>query len=136
MREGGVMGIVFELEGLESIIEKAERMYGNSDNAQDAFLIAYGQEILQEEQALVRVDTGETKESLKLSKVKNARSIKSIWIGDVDKKRGAVPYYLEYGVMRKGTLKKYPFMRPAVHRANERGKEKGIIAFKEVLNGH
>ena len=130
------MPIDFGLEGIEELIEKAEHMYGNVDNAQDAFLLAYGEEILKEEQSLVRVDTGETKKALKVSKVKTQKGVKSVWIGDVDRKRGAIPYYLEYGVMRKGNLKKFPFMRPAVYRANEQAKQKGIQAFEGVLHGN
>lgn len=130
-----MMNISFELEGLEEIIDKAEAMYGNVDDAMDAYLLAYGQVILQEEQNLVRVDTGKTKEALKVSKIKTSRGVKAVWIGDVDKKRGAIPWYLEHGVTRKGQLVKFPFMRPAAYRKKSEGMQAGLEAFEEVLKG-
>lgn len=134
MREGGLMDIRFELDGLEEIIDRAEQMYGNSDSAMDAYLLAYGNVILEEEKRLVRVDTGKTKRALKLSKVKTRKTIKSIWIGDVDKIRGAIPYYLEYGNSHGN---KFPFMRPAAYRKKAEGMDKGLEAFEEALrNGN
>ena len=128
------MNISLELNGLEEIIDRAEQMYGNVDKAMDAYLLAYGNVILEEEQRLVRVDTGKTKRALKVSKVKTKQSVKSVWIGDVDKKRGAIPWYLEYGNSR-GT--KFPFMRPAAYRKKVEGMEKGLQAFEEALrNGN
>lgn len=124
------MGINFELEGIDELIDRAEQLYGNVDNAMDAYLLAYGNVILEEEQRLVRVDTGKTQKALKVSKVKTKRGIKSVWIGDVDKKRGPIPWYLEYG-NSKGN--KFPFMRPAAYRKKAEGMEKGLEAFEEAL---
>lgn len=129
------MPITFEIEGLDKLIEEAERMHGNVEKAQDAFLQAYGKEILEEEQNLVHVDTGATRDSLKVSKVKVKAGERYILIGDVERKRGAVPYYLERGVIRKGRLVKYPFMRPALYKRGDIAKAKGIEAFRRALHG-
>lgn len=127
--------ITFELDGLQELLDKAERMYGNTDDASVAYLEGYGEAVLEGEKQLVRVDTAKTQKSLKVSKVKTQRSVKTIWIGDVDRKRGAIPWYLEHGVMRGGKLVKYPFMRPAAYQRKADGMQRGLKRFEEVLKG-
>ncbi len=130
------MPIEFEVQGINELIEEAEKMYGNVEEAEKAFLQAYGNEILEEEKNLVRVDTGATRDSLKVSGIKVKSGERYILIGDVDRKRGAIPYYLENGVVRKGRLVKFPFMRPAVYKRGNIAKMKGIEAFRRALHGN
>lgn len=121
-----------DIEGLDSLMKTIENAGKNIEKVQNKALNKGADIVLKEQQRTVNVDTGATQESLMKSGVRTEKGVKKIWVGDVKRKRGNIPYYLEYGPIGK-KKRKFPFMRPALRNKKAEVLEAEKEVFREEI---
>lgn len=121
-----------DIEGLTGLMKTIENMGKNVEKVQAKALKKGAEIVLREQQQTVNVDTGETKKALMISGIRTENGVKKIWVGDVKRKRGNVPYYLEYGPIGK-KKRKFPFMRPSLRNKKAEVIEVEKEVFREEL---
>lgn len=121
------MSTEFEVQGLDSLLRKLENMGKEGSLIEDKSLVEAVQPILEDVQntTLYKNRTGKLRKSAKISKVKKVKGIKTVWIGDVDKKAN-YGWYIEWG-----DSKRRP--RPFIRQAYERNKEQVYQNLKESI---
>lgn len=124
------MSTDFEVEGLDNLLMKLQNMGKEGSIIQDESLTKAVQPILEDEKntTLFKDESGKLRKSLKVSKVKNVKGGKSIWIGDTDRK-AMHGWYLQYG-----STKSKPFKaRPFITEAYDKNKDKIYQNLKEAI---
>lgn len=105
------MSSTFEVEGLDSLLKKLENMGKEGTKIEDKAYIDAAKPILQDARSTNAFEdrTGKLRKSLKISKVKNGKDGKFVWIGDVDKEAN-YSWYIEFGDSKR---RPRPFLKPA-----------------------
>ncbi|MDT8718985.1 HK97 gp10 family phage protein [Clostridium sp. 19966] len=126
------MSADFEVEGLESLLNKLANMGKNGVNIQDNALVEAAQPILTDAKNTKAFEdrTGKLRESLKISKVKKNKDGKFVWVGDIDKKAN-YSWYVEYGDSKRLPR---PFLKPAYEKNKGQILEKIKQAIQNGLN--
>lgn len=108
----------FEMDGIEQLLNKFERLGGNVEAIQGKIVNGQSDILLEEQKRNIRVDTGKTRDSLDKSNVRKSESGGKYKLvgacGKCDRKH--IVRFLERGCAKwKG--KKYPFQRISLQKA-------------------
>lgn len=122
----------FSIEGFEDVLNKLENMGEKVENVQNKILNEQSDILLETMQNTIRVDTGETRDSLKASGVLTANGERKKLVGAYKCSRAHIVRYLERGCARwKG--KKYPFLRPSFYKCKAQMTERAKEILQEAL---
>jgi len=115
------MSADMELQGFEDIMKKIEDMGRKGSKAENNAITKGAEPVLEDAKntTAFKDRTGKLRKSLDISKVKNGKEGKYVWIGDIDKQAN-YSWYVEYT---------HPFLRPAF----EKNKDEVFRIIKEEL---
>lgn len=109
----------FSIEGFEDVLNRIEDMGKKVETVQNKILNEQSDILLKEMQNTIRVDTGQTRDSLKASNVLTVGGERKKLVGAYKCSRAHIVRYLERGCAKwKG--KKYPFLRPSYYKCKTR----------------
>ncbi|OOM75499.1 HK97-gp10 family putative phage morphogenesis protein [Clostridium sp. BL-8] len=111
------MSAEFKVDGLDSLLRTLQNIGKEGSLIEDESLVEAVEPILEDVQKtnLYKDKTGKLRKSAKISKVKKAKSTKTVWVGDIDRKAN-YGWYVEWGDSKR---KPRPFMRQAYDRNKE-----------------